>query len=241
MENLESVTGNVKDGKGAVGALLSDERMGQKLSETVEDLSDFASRLTRLKIEASIRSEYQLSQGAGKNTIGMRLIPNPDSFYLLEIVDDPRGDVVTEIIQNNPPAEGEPATQIRRITREQLKFTVQVAKRYYFLTLRLGVMESTGGIGADLHFLDDTLAFKVDAFNFSVQELRYPRLRAALRYHVFNHLFVTVGVDDMLNRQVRDSFSNRFVSGRDFYVGAGLYFTDEDLKAALSAAALFSP
>ncbi|HEY8207719.1 MAG TPA: MCE family protein, partial [Myxococcaceae bacterium] len=137
------------------------------------------------------------------------------------------------LIQNNPPATGQPSTQVQRITKDAFKFTAQVAKRYYFATLRMGVMESTGGVGADFNFLDDQLQLKLDAFNFSVQALAYPRLRAALRLNLFDHLVATAGVDDILNRQVRDSFTNRLLLGRDFYIGGGVYFTDDDLKAVL--------
>lgn len=233
LANLEEVTSRLKEGKGTVGALLADERMGQKVTETVEDLADFAGRLTRMQTEVGIRSEYLLAQGAGKNIFTLRIIPRPDRYYLLEAVDDPRGTVETVLVQNNPPATGEPATQIQRVTRDSLKFTLQFARRYYFATFRMGVMESTGGLGADLHFLDDALTLRLDAFNFSVEALAAPRLRATLRLQLFDHLVATAGVDDILNRQVRDSVSNRLILGRDFFVGAGVYFTDDDLKALI--------
>jgi phospholipid/cholesterol/gamma-HCH transport system substrate-binding protein len=241
LANIEQITEKVRDGKGAVGTLLTDERIGQKISESVEDISDFASQLTRLQTEVGIKSEYLLSQGSAKNSLGIRLIPKPDKYYLLEIIDDPRGVVDTQIVQSNPPASGEPVTQIQRITRDDLKFSAQFAKRYYFTTLRFGIIESTGGAGADVHFFNDHVTLKMDAFNFSVEELRYPRLRATLRLQAFGHLFATAGMDDILNRQVRDSASNKLIAGRDIFFGAGVFFTDDDLKAVLTAAPVPSP
>jgi phospholipid/cholesterol/gamma-HCH transport system substrate-binding protein len=149
--------------------------------------------------------------------------------------------VDTQIVQSNPPASGEPVTQIQRITRDDLKFSAQFAKRYYFTTLRFGIIESTGGAGADVHFFNDHVTLKMDAFNFSVEELRYPRLRATLRLQAFGHLFATAGMDDILNRQVRDSASNKLIAGRDIFFGAGVFFTDDDLKAVLTAAPVPSP
>jgi phospholipid/cholesterol/gamma-HCH transport system substrate-binding protein len=233
LANLEEITRNLKEGKGVAGELLSDERLGKKVAETVEDLSDYANRLTRVQTEVGIRSEYLFSQGAGKNIITLRLIPKPDKFYLIEAVDDPRGQVDEVLVQNNPPATGQPTTQVQRTTRDAFKFTAQVAKRYYWATLRMGVMESTGGVGADLNFFDDQLQLKLDAFNFSVQALAYPRLRATARANLFDHVVVTAGMDDILNRQVRDGFTNRLLLGRDFFVGGGIYFNDDDLKAIL--------
>jgi phospholipid/cholesterol/gamma-HCH transport system substrate-binding protein len=241
LRNLEEITTRVNQGEGVAGALLTDERLGQKISETVEDVSNFASRLTRLQTEVGVQSDYLFNQGSAKNYLSLRLIPRPDKYYLLEIVDDPRGTVEKQVVQANPPESGVPVIQVQRITREGLKFSAQFAKRYYFTTVRFGIIESTGGIGGDLHLFDDHLTLKVDAFNFSVEELAYPRLRASLRLQALGHLFATVGVDDVLNPPVREALTNRLTSGFDYYVGAGIFFTDEDLKAVLTAVPLPSP
>lgn len=111
------------------------------------------------------------------------------------------------------------------------------------MTLRFGIIESTGGLGLDFtaplkffyysKWIEDALVLKIDAFNFSVTSLTYPRLRAALRFTPYEHVYVTVGVDDILNTPTRDVLTNRLLSGRDFFVGAGIYFTDADLKSLL--------
>ncbi|MGZ3460597.1 MAG: MlaD family protein, partial [Archangium sp.] len=235
LANLEDVTTRVKNGDGAVGALLTDRRLGQKLSESVEDLSDFSSKLTGLQTEVGLQATYLVAQGASKNSLSLKLAPKPDKYYLLELVDDPRGVTETQYVQTNPPSSGEPVIQKQKITKEGFKFSAQFAKRYYFTTLRFGIIESTGGVGADFHFFQDHLMLKMDAFNFSVDELRYPRIRTALRAQAFDRLFITAGMDDLLNNPVRDTSTRRLLAGRDFFFGGGIYFTDEDLKAILPA------
>ncbi len=241
LTNIEEITRRINEGKGAVGALVSDERLGQKLSETVEDVSDFASRLVRLQIEVGLKSEYLYSQGSSKNSLGIKLIPKPDKYYLIELIDDPQGLVSTETIQRNPPGTEEPATQVQHITRDQLKISAEFAKRYYFLTLRFGIIESTGGLGADLHFFRDALSIRTDAFDFANPNLRFPRLRTAVRLQAFQHLFATVGMDDILNRKVRDTVTNKLIAGRDVFFGGGVFFTDDDLKAVFTAAPSIRP
>jgi len=234
IDNIEKVTSKLRDGKGAVGALLTDERLGQKVGEAVEDVADFASRLTQTKTEIGLRTEYGFEQGSAKNTLAVRIIPKPDKYYLLELVDDARDVVEEVVVQSNPPGAGQPASQVQHITRDQMKFTAQFAKRYYFTTLRFGITENTGGIGADLHLFDDHLTLRFDAFNFSVTTLQYPRLRATLRLDLYEHLSLTAGMDDILNNPARDVFSNRLIAGRDVFIGAGVFFTDDDLKAVLT-------
>lgn len=233
LANLEDVTTKVKNGEGAVGTLLTDKRLGQKLSESVEDLSDFSSKLTGLQTEVGLQATYLMEQGSSKNMLTLRLAPKPDKYYLLELVDDPRGTTETQYVQANPPSSGEPVVQKQTITKESFKFSAQFAKRYYFTTLRFGIIESTGGVGADFHFFKDHLKLSVDAFNFSVAELRYPRIRTSLRAQAFDRLFVVAGMDDLLNDPRRDTNTRRMLAGRDFFFGGGIYFTDDDLKAML--------
>lgn len=241
LANVETVTENIKEGKGTVGELLSDERLGKKLGETLEDVSDYASRLTGLQTQVGIKSEYLFSQGRAKDTFELRLVPKPDKYYLLELVDDPRGTVNRVTVQTNPPNVGNPVTQEIRTTTDSLKFSAEFAKRYYFATLRFGLIESTGGLGADLHFLNDALTMKFDAFNFSDRELKYPRVRTTAELKLFSHILLTAGADDILNQQVTDSATNRLIAGRDFFLGGGIVFTDDDLKAILTAVGGVSP
>lgn len=243
LENVEKITSDIKDGKGAVGALVANERLGQKLQDTVEDVADFAGRLTGLEVEVGVKADYLFNQAGAKTFLTVRLVPKPDKYYLIEAIDDPRGRVETIYLQQNPPGAGEPVVQKQTITTEALKFSAQFAKRYSFLTLRFGVIESTGGLGVDLNvpirfpwysrWLEDALVLKVDAFNFSIESLRLPRLRATLRFTPFEHVYVNAGMDDILNSPNRDALTNRLISGRDFFVGAGVYFTDADIKSLL--------
>jgi phospholipid/cholesterol/gamma-HCH transport system substrate-binding protein len=241
LDNLDAITTKVRNGEGAVGALVSDEALGQKLSEAVEGVSGFATRLTELQTEVGLQATYLAAQGRSKNSLSLRLIPKPDKYYIFEIIDDPRGTVETQIVQTNPPASGEPVTQTQKIIKDAFKISAQFAKRYYFTTLRVGLIESTGGVGADLHFLEDSLALKLDAFNFSAEELRYPRLRATLRAQPFEHLYVIAGMDDILNAQQRDTATRRLIAGRDLFFGGGIVFTDDDLKAILTSVPVPSP
>lgn len=241
--NLEAVSTTVREGKGVAGRLLNDEQLGQKVGETVEGLSNFADRLTSLKAEVSVRSEYLFDTRDAKTTVGLKLIPKPDKYYLIEVIDDPRGVVEIDTVERET-SDGEYSLVRETRTRDALKFSVQFAKRYWFLTLRFGLIESSGGLGLDLGFplrfpwhlrwIEDAIALRIDAFEFGRDGVQFPRLRGALRFSPYRHIFVSVGVDDVMNPQVKDELTHRLVSGRDFFVGAGVYFTDEDLLSILT-------
>src|SRR5690606_32056000 len=105
--------------------------------------------------------------------------------------------------------------------------SLQLAKRIYFVTFRFGILESSGGIGLDLHFFDDRLEINADLFRFGDQN--YPSLRVRLGYEIVNTLYILGGVDNILNVDPNVPSQN----GADFFLGAMLRFNDRDLVGLL--------
>ena len=103
------------------------------------------------------------------------------------------------------------------------KFTIMIAKRWRFLTFRYGIMESSGGLGLDASLLEDGLRFQFDAFDFSAE--RWPRLRLIATFEFFSNLYISGGIDNMLNETTRD-----------WFVGVGVNFFEDDAKAVLPLA-----
>ena len=109
----------------------------------------------------------------------------------------------------------------RTTTVDGLKFSIQFAKRYYWLALRFGIIENTGGVGANAFFFDDRLELLLDINQFG-EETRRPRFKALAAMEVVPHVYLTGGVDDFLNPGTTD-----------FFLGGGVRFNDEDLKYLL--------
>jgi phospholipid/cholesterol/gamma-HCH transport system substrate-binding protein len=187
-----------------------------------------------------------------KTYFGIKIQPKPDKWYGIEIVDDPRGVTKLVKVQNQPTYNvkpGDPAPPLynpfypdnnTQITTERsLKFSAYLAKRYGPVSGRFGIIENTGGFGVRLHMLNDQLSLALDAFEFANPLKNHPRLKASVDYKFFDHLLITAGADDFVNTPISDSVDkSRIISGRDFFVGAGFFFTDEDLKLVLAAVPL---
>jgi phospholipid/cholesterol/gamma-HCH transport system substrate-binding protein len=216
------VTSKIDSGQGTIGRLVNDDGLVRRLEGLVDGVNDFTSRYARLQVEVDFRSEYLFGQSSMKHYVSMRLRPRPDKYYFFQVVDDPRGKVsvgqrvTTSNDPNLPPVLAEEIVE----TSSGLKFTAQFAKRWHFLTFRYGIMESTGGWGIDLDLLEDALRFKLDIFDFSFQSL--PRVRLLAAWEFVRHVYISAGIDDMLN-----------ADERDYFFGVGATFTDADLKSAL--------
>ena len=223
MEDVEEVTDRTARGEGTVGRLTHDETLIDEVEGVARDIGDFIGPIARLQTIVGLRSEYNFLANTFKNYVEIRLQPREDRYYLIQLVDDPRG--VTRFTQTtvrrSPPPADEPATfqETRIETTEDFRFSLLFAKRIYFATLRFGIIESVGGIGLDLHFLDDALEINADLFAFGDET--FPRLRFRMAYEVVSRLWVLGGIDDTINES------------RDFFLGAQLRFNDEDLKSIL--------
>lgn len=226
LANLESITHKVDEGKGTVGKLINDPTLHDETEEAVSGINSFVGGISRLQTWINLRTEFQFRSSAAKNYVQLTIQPKEDKYYIVELVDDPRGfqNTVTNDVETTSPADGRNFQYRQRTitTTDQLKFSLEFGKRFYFLGLRFGLIESRGGVGADLHFLEDRLEFYFDVNRFG-EEARNPRIKGLALLEILPHVYVTGGVDDPMNPATVD-----------YFMGGGVRFNDEDLKSLLT-------
>jgi phospholipid/cholesterol/gamma-HCH transport system substrate-binding protein len=245
----------VSEGKSVAGRLLVDERLGRKLGNAAEEYADYVDRIFKLQIQLQLRSEWLLNQTLQNNGrpgtklyFGVRLLPRPDKYYLVELVSDPRGVNTTTTETVTSSASPTTVQTTRTVNEDKLTFSVQLAKRYGPMTFRIGIIEGSGGAGADLHLFRDRLQLSTSMYQFQrafqsdvVGTTRpvYPRAKVWLNWYFLDNFFLTTGADDFLNRWQQGQYpgGRSFNVGTDVFFGAGLYFTDDDIKTLLGAGA----
>ncbi|MFO0725176.1 MAG: MlaD family protein [Myxococcota bacterium] len=225
LERIASISEKIDKGQGTVGALVNERELHDEAAEAVEGVNEVVGGIARLQTWVNLRSEFQFRAGAAKNYLQIQLMPKEDKYYIIELVDDPRGvrsTVVTDVESTSPENGRDFQYRERRTTTvDGLKFSLQIAKRFYWLALRFGIIENTGGVGANAYFFNDKLELAVDANAFG-EESRRPRLKALATMELIPHVYLAGGVDDFLNPGTTD-----------FFVGGGVRFNDEDLKYLL--------
>jgi phospholipid/cholesterol/gamma-HCH transport system substrate-binding protein len=227
MKNMETITSRLEKGQGTAGRLLTDDTIANNVEGITEDAGTFVKSLTRLQTIVGLRTEFNFISSTVKNYLSIQLMPRPDKFYLIELVEDPRG--YRE--QTRVLTEGSAGTsdETRVTISERLRFSLMFGKRIGPITGRFGIKESTGGTGVDLHLLDDRLVLSVDAFD--ARTNRYPRVKGTATMAVWQKtLYVVAGVDDLINFTRARAGAG---GGIDWFLGAQLWFNDEDLKSLL--------
>jgi phospholipid/cholesterol/gamma-HCH transport system substrate-binding protein len=222
LASLETVSGRLERGEGTLGRLSKDEKLINEIEDVATNVNEFVGGLSGLRTIVALRSDYQFRTQTVKSFFELRLQPREDKYYSLEIVNDPRGLTRIEQINvlstnpNDPPQYQE----IRSVTSNALRFSLQFAQRFGPLVGRFGLKESTGGIGLDVLLLDDAFELRQDLFGFG--ETVRPRWRLSLAYAFVQRLWLMGGVDDILS-----------LDRREYFVGLRLSFDDEDLKSIL--------
>ncbi|MBA3459769.1 MAG: MCE family protein [Deltaproteobacteria bacterium] len=241
--NSESITQKIDQDKGTLGRLVNDPTIADNVEEITDSAKGFLGTLFGLKAYVGLRSEYNVFAGLARHYVTVELHTRPDKFYLVELSKGPRGDYPDVTLEFDPTVD--PNYWVRKTTiNDSTRFTFQFAKRFGWLTLRYGIKESTGGIGADadLRWWGHGLRLSADAFDATFDD--YPRVKVAMAFEMFRHFYILGGVDELLNTpetltivkgtsQVPQQFDT-FRYGRDYFFGAMLRFNDEDLAALLT-------
>jgi phospholipid/cholesterol/gamma-HCH transport system substrate-binding protein len=227
LSHIEKVSERLNKGEGTAGRLLKDETLIDGVEEVVEGAGEFVSSITRLQTIVGLRSEYNLEANTLKTYMELRLQPKEDKYYLIEIIDDPRGKTTTTqlVIESSDPEKPLVYREERIETTEAFRFSFQFAKILPPATFRFGIKESTGGIGMDLNLIEDRLEIRLDLFNFGANA--WPRLKALASLEFFKRLYILAGIDNVFNENTRD-----------YYIGAQLRFNDKDLKSLLTVGSI---
>lgn len=239
LENVQEITDRVADGEGTLGALINDPAIAEQSERLLANANEIVEGVTGLQTWIEMRSEYGMEAHAFKNYLTLSLRPNEDKFYVLELVDDPRGrtDVIRTVTLQNDPDQPPTEFEERTVTTQAFKVSVLFGGRWrlyedLYLGGRWGIIESTGGLGANLWALDDNIELRLDLFDFGQRENGRLRMAALVdagilidEDSIFSRLFLQAGVDDALNP-----------IPRDYFIGGGLTFHDRDLRGLLMTA-----
>ena len=226
LKNLAEITERIKKGKGTLGKLINDKTLYTELKKSVKTLGKASSVITRTQLHIEAFGQYE-AKGDSKAGINVILQPDEKKYYLFGVVGDSAGKVTKKTYYEN----GQP----KEVTEKEYKpeFNLQYARIFKdkwlhkgsSVVLRLGIKESTGGVGVDYVF-NERLMFSFDLWDFGREdhpnEDLKPNTELGFKYFVYGPFFVKAGGYDLLNEQYRTVF-----------IGGGMSFTDNDLKYLL--------
>lgn len=229
MERLDRISRRVDEGQGTVGRLINDGETAENINEAAKGISETLGGISRFQTEIGYHLEYLGETGDFKNYVGLALKPRPDKYFLLEFVVDPNPSP-TETLKTTTTTTGGVTTTVTTdenvIQKDKILISAQLAKTFYNLTFRGGVIESRGGVGVDYNL--GPVGVQFSAYDFRTDNNQRPHLKVLGSLSLTKNLFLVSGVDDFISRQ----------QGADWFVGGGLRLVDNDIKSLLGAASL---
>ncbi len=218
-ESVDSIVRRIDKGEGTIGKLINDPETHDNINDTLKGINRFIDKAQNFRTYVGYRGEYLQAHKATKSYFSIQLQPKKDKFYLIEIIDDPLGYISRE--ETTRVIDGVSTTITETKTTDEIKFTAVVAKKFRFITLKGGLIESTGGVGGEFGFFNDKIIMAFDAFEFGRSDS--PRLKATARIRLNKYFFLIGGVDHIGDDYLESAF-----------FGLGFRFEDEDIKYLLS-------
>lgn len=229
LDNIQLITNKIKNGEGTVGRLVNDDSTVDKLNDSLDGVNDLLGGVNKTQFDIGYHAEYMARSGDFKNYIELAIKPRPDKFFLLELLNDPSPNPTRVLKETDVTVNGVTSSireEVRTTQKDKLRFSAQLAKKFYDFTLRGGLIESSGGVGVDYN--RGPVGLKFSAFHFQTDEGQAPHLKATGTFNVTKNLYLLGGVDDMISKQ----------DERDWFVGAGFMMTDDDVKSLVGLAGM---
>jgi phospholipid/cholesterol/gamma-HCH transport system substrate-binding protein len=240
VDNLNQITDKIASGEGTLGKLVNsseahDQLMGalDSVEKGVSKLGETLGRADKVRLDLGLESAYLPDQDDGRSAFRLDFLPRGDESpqkYRVELVSNPRGRVFHKIdtVTTTLPDGTSEVTTTDRLVQDKSRNAVSALVGFPFAERRgqiwAGLIESTGGVAVDYSLLRRRLMFSLEAFDFSRELDLDPHLRFTARWGLTKSLFLEGGYDDPLVSKYKSAF-----------VGAGVRWTDDDLKYFLGS------
>ena len=236
LDYVESISKKIDEGKGTIGMLVNDEKIGKHLDDTLvsfknamDAATDYLSAYKNTGVYLGFKSEYMFDVDDSKSYFTIDIVPNNHRYYQVQIIDSPYGKVkensFEHIITNDDGTIRDHYTETVISNRDALKFSATIGQQFGDFLIKVGMIESKGGFGLSYmpKGFDGKLSFTIDAWDFSRENDLDPHVKVFARYRFYRDFFLTAGADDVLESDYSQ-----------YFLGIGIRFRDDYFKTLLS-------
>ncbi len=257
--SIGAVADKINDGKGLIGKLVNDEHTYHDLKVAVQGMKNYFSKVESMGIvfDSHFESMHRPAENyARKNSKGyfdVRVHPNQENFYILQMMGSTKGSVERKIIDrqwfDSAGNELKPnelnisddyrlryaeSTEETIRKRDAVKYGFQFGKIFSDTAVRFGLIEGSFGFGADYNIPFGTDKFRwvtsLEGFDFrgrSRLDDSRPHLKWINRIFLLRNIYVDFGADDFVSKHNSNTF-----------FGGGIRFSDDDIKYFASSLGL---
>ncbi|HLE10469.1 MAG: hypothetical protein A2504_16150 [Bdellovibrionales bacterium RIFOXYD12_FULL_39_22] len=217
-DDLRVVANNIKNGKGTVGKLLSEDQIADEVRETLSSVKKIVKKADTIRTELSLNTGLNTEYG-GETGLGLRIFPAPERFYHLGLLTSEFGQEKEREITTTVNG-GVSRTENRKVReKNSYRLNIQLGRKIQNFAFRGGLIDSTGGLGVDYERPEWGTKFLVETFDYG--QANNFNLRLGTEIHLWNVFYGKVSGEDLINKQ------------RSYTFSMGIRFLDEDLKGLI--------
>ncbi|MFB0527028.1 MAG: MlaD family protein [bacterium] len=187
LDEIAEVAEKLSKGEGAIGRLLTDEKMGEQIEQVVESLQESSQQAKKILQKTSgfkTTWEYQLNYNVNEEKLrsdfGLSLIPGRERFYYFS---------VNNIGESNSDTDSD--------EQKTNSVTVNVGKNFGPFSLYGGVIRSSGGFGGAFWPVKDRVEIGAEVFRFSGKRAW---LNTGARLRINDWCYLGINGEDILNQ-----------------------------------------
>ncbi len=212
LKNLEEFTEKINEGDGTISRLVNEGETADKINTTLDQVNTFLGGGSQFYVHLDFHTEYLSNESAFKSYAGITLQPGLDRQYEIHLIKDSRGSAETKQTLRRD-ENGEISREVETVIEDKLKFSVLLAKNFYNLSLKGGMIENQTGMAMDLHLFNNKALFAIEAFG--IPNLN---VKSFLKYSPFKGIYVMGGME-FFERKSNSPF-----------IGFGIILQNEDWK-----------
>ncbi len=219
-EDLKAITGKVRKGQGTIGKLINDDEVVDQVSETLAGVRKLVNRIDDIRSELQVFSAYNSEQD-NISDFNLDIYTSPERLLRFGVATSEFGREdereVTTTVGGTTVTEN-----IRETDIDTYRFNFQLGRKVNDWTFRAGIIESSGGLGIDYdwNYVNTRLYLEI----FDYRDDIGPNVRFGSQIHMWNVFYLKIAGEDLVSKTNTQSLS----------LGAGLRFTDEDIKGLLA-------
>lgn len=220
MDEIETITKDINEGKGTLGLLINDEETKKDVKNVVSKMSSFLGDSNSpndengMALYTTIGADFLFdakSVYTGRGYVQAQFYSDPKNFYLIGLSNIP------------PIAPNSPEYDIygSKIKYSELAISLQYSHIFAnVFGVRFGVFDNTLGLAADIYPLkNNNLAISLEAYDFNTyQNSLDVYTKAYIRWHFYKGIFIQAGVEDIIGNV-----------NRMYMVGAGYRFKPTEI------------
>jgi len=187
LDEIAGVAEKLNRGEGAMGRLLSDEKMGEQIEEVVESLQESSEqakkvlqRTSGIRMTWGYQLNYNVNDEKVRSDFGLSLVPGRDKFYYFSV--------------NNI---GESNSGTDSGEQKVNSITVKVGKNLGMFSLYGGVIRSSGGFGGAFWPVRDRIGIDAEVFRLSRKRAW---LNTGAKFRINDWCYLGINGEDILNQ-----------------------------------------